>query len=809
MEEEKIKPFYLSKWVILPSVYFLLLLISKLLSPDTEIRSALIDTVDSIEKNLVYIADPVLSDSSTISLLQNKYNLFVFYVDERSFKENAVSFNRIADSLNWSEIHLIGEGIGGSVAIHLATNESIKSLTLLDANGVEELELLGGYHLNHAIYQAKVYWHSILFNSIPHFGLLNSETNKITRSKSQLASNQNELRELLTSINIPVAIIHTEKAKIPESVSIEHSRLLPQSRLQFLDSDQTATKIIEFLSSVEDGNSLTRETADPIKQEEAFKPFDTENSVQAEGRALIVLMLVIILSTFISEDLTCIGTGLMIAQGLIGFFPGTLACLLGIFIGDILLYLSGRWLASGALHKAPLKWFISEKDIQFSYQWFEAKGPSIIIASRFIPGTRFPTYFSAGAIGARFGMFMFYFGIASIIWTPILVGLAVLLGQEMIQYFSVYQDYALWVLLGVLTILFVVFKIIIPSFTYKGRRLLYGKYKRRRHWEFWPPFFIYLPVIIYIFFVWIKYRSISLVTLANPGIKDGGFINESKSEILDNIGKRESIARYKLIKVELSFDEKKDAVRDFIESNKLDYPLVLKPDRGERGKGVVIPKNETQFDIELRKISSDFIVQEYIDGKEYGIFYARFPNQKEGQIYSITQKKYMWLEGDGKRTLEELILDDPRAVCLAEKHFEQHVEDLFTVPKKGKKIPLVEVGTHARGSIFYDAINLNTDHLLKRIDEISKSMPGFYFGRFDVKVPTEQHLKDGNELKILELNGITSEATHIYDPKYNYFYGVRVLMNQWSMAYKIAAEVLKQNPKLKPPGLVHLLNLIF
>jgi membrane protein YdbS with pleckstrin-like domain len=69
-------------------------------------------------------------------------------------------------------------------------------------------------------------------------------------------------------------------------------------------------------------------------------------------------------------------------------------------------------------------------------------------------------------------MFIFYFGIASLLWTPAIVSLAMVLGNELIYYFSVYQDYALWVLMG--TILFVLFvlKVIIPLFTFKGRRLL-------------------------------------------------------------------------------------------------------------------------------------------------------------------------------------------------------------------------------------------------------------------------------------------------------------------------------------------------
>jgi len=38
-------------------------------------------------------------------------------------------------------------------------------------------------------------------------------------------------------------------------------------------------------------------------------------------------LFLIALSTFVSEDLTCIGTGALIAAGKLGFIPGVLACI--------------------------------------------------------------------------------------------------------------------------------------------------------------------------------------------------------------------------------------------------------------------------------------------------------------------------------------------------------------------------------------------------------------------------------------------------------------------------------------------------
>ena len=43
----------------------------------------------------------------------------------------------------------------------------------------------------------------------------------------------------------------------------------------------------------------------------------------------------------------------------------------------------------------------------------------------------------------------------------------------------------------------------------------------------------------------------------------------------------------------------------------------------------------------------------------------------------------------------------------------------------------------------------------------------------------------GSNLKIIELNGVTSEATHIYDPKLSLFDAYRVLFRQWRIAFEI------------------------
>ncbi|MGK7391757.1 MAG: VTT domain-containing protein, partial [Candidatus Cyclobacteriaceae bacterium M2_1C_046] len=359
------------------------------------------------------------------------------------------------------------------------------------------------------------------------------------------------------------------------------------------------------------------------------QPFDTDFT-RYSGLSLPLLMALIAFSTLISEDLTCIGAGLMAARGFIGFWPATIACFLGILVGDMLLYLAGRWLGRPAIQKAPLKWLISEKDLKKSSQWFKAKGPAIILTSRFLPGSRLPTYFSAGVLGTGFWMFSLYFTAAALLWTPLLVGLSMIIGNELLQYFIIYQDYALWIFLAGVVLLLFIAKVIIPVFNYRGRRLLIGRIRRFRYWEFWPPYIIYFPVCCYVVYLSLKYKSLTVFTAANPAIPDGGFIGESKSNILNLFSSECDIPRYILLDSDWTEEQQIVAAQELIKNNRLDFPVVVKPNEGQRGAGVVIARHQDQLSIAIKNASYNLIIQEYVGGEEYVVFYYRYPVEQIG-----------------------------------------------------------------------------------------------------------------------------------------------------------------------------------
>ena len=96
--------------------------------------------------------------------------------------------------------------------------------------------------------------------------------------------------------------------------------------------------------------------------------------------------------------------------------------------------------------------------------------------------------------------------------------------------------------------------------------------------------------------------------------------------------------------------------------------------------GVSIAHNDEEVHSYLKTAIGDTIVQKYIAGLEFGIFYYRYPGQSKGRIFSITEKHFPNVIGDGVSTITELILRDERAVCLADMYLSRLKRAAAEVP---------------------------------------------------------------------------------------------------------------------------------
>ena len=219
----------------------------------------------------------------------------------------------------------------------------------------------------------------------------------------------------------------------------------------------------------------------------------------------------------------------------------------------------------------------------------------------------------------------------------------------------------------------------------------------------------------------------------------------------------------------------------------INFPVILKPDIGFRGLKVSKIEDENMLESALSVLRVNHIIQEYVaDALEVGIFYYRYPNENKGHIPSITVKAFLKTIGDGEHTLAELVEQKPRAILQKEKLAKKFTDIWNTVVPKGKIITLEEIGNHSRGTKFINGTNLVDDSLLKVFDDLSHSMKDFYFGRFDIKVASMEALKKGESYKVLEVNGVGGEPTHIYDSNTGILQAWKDLCFTWRVAAKIA-----------------------
>ena len=724
----------------------------------------------------------------------------------------ALHMLQLLDVLGAGRAHVVGFSLGGGVGLMMQelAPDRVASLTLLSSIGVQELELLGDHRLNRLLHrlQAAMIWS--LFDLVPHFGLLDGHGGLLAHAETFLQSDQRPLRGVLRRYEGPMLIVHGERDfLVPPAAAREHHRLVPQSELVMADAshfmvwtrpDDLAAWIGDFVGRVESGEAAVRADADPARLAAAAAPFDPSTVPPATGPFLWLLMLLIALATLVSEDLTCIGAGLMVAAGRIEFPAATLACVAGLVIGDMGLFVAGRLVGRAALTRAPLRWFIRPEMVTRSQAWFRRRGLMLVFASRFMPGARLPTYFAAGMVGTSFVSFSLCFLLAALLWTPLLVGLAALTGEGAARFLAGLHAWGFWgVALFFVGVLLAV-RLGVGLVTHRGRRMLLGRWRRLVRWEFWPPLAFYPPIVLYVLWLGLKHRSLTLVTAANPGIPTGGVVGESKGDILEALART---APPGSIAATLRLPDAPPAERlaraeAFMGERGLALPVVLKPDIGQRGDGVQIVATREALVARLSDDRAHLLLQEYVPGVEFGAMYARHPDAEHGAVLSITEKLLPVVTGDGQRTLEELILDDGRAVCMARAHFARHAERLADVIPAGERVTLVEVGTHCRGAIFLDGERHLTPELRAAVDALTRGWDGFGFGRFDLRVPDAAALEQGRELKVIELNGVTGESTNIYDPRHSVWHAWAVLLGQWRLAHDIAAAQVARGHRPTP-----------
>lgn len=745
------------------------------------------------------------------------------WVPDYSIEANAHYVQRVMDKLMIGRVHVIGWSQGGGSAILLASiaPERVASMTLMGSIGVQEGEGSGNYYFEHAKYAMGFVAGLGVAEFVPHFGVLGTRSFRHAFLRNFWDTDQRPLRGIMEKLDVPTLVLQgRHDPLVPAWCAEESHRLIKDSRLVMFDAGHFLP-----LGGKMQNESITREVA--AVQGSFLSRHDAPNAARLPGAAVFaqepedkdeakigtfhitrdtpwwVGVLVIVLATFISEDLTVIAVGLLILSGNIDWGVGLMGCFLGIVIGDYGLWALGRFAGRRMLKWPFVRRFVSEKAVEKWGRVLDKHPAKTVFLSRCLPGTRTPTYIAAGMLAKNSHVFLFWVTMAVFFWTPILMILTAVIGKPALDVMKE-VFHGPWAYLVAFLVLFMVIRIASYEATHSGRQRLKADLARMRRVEFWPMSVFYAPLLPYFAYLALRYKGPMTFTCLNPGIPNGGgVVGESKMHILRGLagtGARTLHAR-------LIGEKKKHTERtqEALEALRTDpalggLPVILKPDQSERGHGLKLARSEEDVADYFRDMTRDALLQQYDEGPmECGVLWTRVPKNGtplddcEGEIFSITRKTFAELEGDGKRTLEELIWDHPRYRLQADVFLKRHEDQTDRVLAAGEKMRLGVAGNHCQGTMFSDGEDLITPELSKAINEIARAFKDpatggrLDYGRFDVRYRSDEELRRGEGFSIIELNGTMSESTNMYDPTKSIFWTYRVLFRQWGVMFRLGA----------------------
>lgn len=761
------------------------------------------------------------------------FNNLPNFGDRWSTREHAESVLALLDDLDVQRFHVVGWSMGGGVGLNLADlclergqQDRVASLTMLGSVGGPFTESSGHASFEWVKYQLGYFLQGVVPLAIPHMGLLGwyDERVGVVRNFDETDFAQHEA--IMTSDRfqqaVPTLLLHGLSDFLTPAWAAEHHRAqMPNSRLvmldnpagtsrlapvghfiPFIDADRAAGVLVPFLRALDDAAAARGPSPDPIGLAPMQAVLDQAVPDAAEHRPMVLSRFgQIIVDVLMAARRTPWPLVLLVVAYLAWCRPETTTTLAALAVGslraDFVLMLLAVFIGRAVRRR---HWLLEHGWRSACWRWL-----------------------------APFGFQL----LAMMALTPLTIAMH-LSG-------TLYEPAPL--LLAVIALpLALNFVKLVPH--WRGRRRIAAAVHRAVAFEYWPNWAVYGPIL-----PWLAWQSARLLTrgggpmtwtACNPGMSGyGGVWDESKTQIIHAIerGVRSDPATAARLDADgvvvlpavlvdapnpLRVDRAIDAVRDREELG--GYPVIAKPDAGYRGFAVRVCGNDAELTAAMQHIAGPVQLQRYHPGpREVGILWVRTvdPRSREartdepqGFIYAVTRKTFPEVVGDGRRTLERLILDHPRYNCQADVFIQRHAARLDLIVPAGVVFRLGRTGNHAQGCLFTDGSDLITPELTLAIDRLvrrftaasgprgsstapdaeravdaSVRTPGepgaFDLGRLDIRYASDSELRAGRNFAVVELNGVTSEPTNIYDPGRSPLWSWRVLAGSWTHAFRL------------------------
>lgn len=521
------------------------------------------------------------------------------------------------------------------------------------------------------------------------------------------------------------------------------------------------------------------------------------------------------LETFVQEDLAILTGGVLATNDTLPVIVVFLTLVTGFLTGDLFIYGLG-W---GA-HKIPWLYrkIYSEK-VEKAKTKIHNNLTSTLVLVRLVPGLLFPTYIACGFVGVPFGQFAITTLATGATYTAIFLTILVKVGEAFIPVIG----HWIWFIIFATGLTVITYRFlkqrriaaitadntVVPVEPFiqeenqelKGMPSLRSISRRVAVSEKIPQSLFYSPVAFRWLLMGIKYRNLLLPTVSNPLIEAGGLWGESKGRLMDQIGpdQREWIAPYTTVRISSGTDEDEmvSTVTEAMARTSLSFPVVVKPDIGWQGYGVraIADVKELRNYMKIYPKDTTLILQQLVTWEgEAGVFYSRMPGEENGRIISLTLRYFPHVIGDGVSTVSQLLQQNERTRFKLRFYRGKEIlhkglteEKLNSIPLNGEVIRLAFIGSIRVGGLYRNGFDYITEALQSRFASIGKSMPEFYFGRFDIKFKSVERLMAGEDFRIFEVNGAGAEAIHVWDASTPLLKMYRELFRYQSLMFEISA----------------------
>ncbi|TAJ02517.1 MAG: DedA family protein, partial [Planctomycetota bacterium] len=153
------------------------------------------------------------------------------------------------------------------------------------------------------------------------------------------------------------------------------------------------------------------------------------------------------------EEISLIGSGVLLHGGYVGFWPVTAVCMVAILGGDSIPFLLGRRYGLSLLRIGWISRVLHpERFAKFEKRYANHRNKAVF-SCRFVAGLRMPGYFLAGAMGTSYWRFLLLDFIGAALTVPASIYLGKLLGDQRDRLAKEVHQIHLFVLYGVIAVL--------------------------------------------------------------------------------------------------------------------------------------------------------------------------------------------------------------------------------------------------------------------------------------------------------------------------------------------------------------------